>query len=73
MHRLNIFLMLALLASLSGCAEIHPFETPSEVLKHPLGTDPIRLGMTKEEVKGLWGQPDKANKLGFGGRKSYRL
>lgn len=53
-----------LLILLGGCAEIQPFEAPGEVLKHPFGTDPIRLGMTKNEVDGLWGHPDQVNKLG---------
>lgn len=51
------------LISITGCAEINPFEAPSEILKHPLGTDPIKMGMTKEEVLSIWGKPDQMNQL----------
>lgn len=64
MPNANIYLAIIFLMLLGGCAEIQPFEAPREVLKHPLGTDPIHLGMTKEEVEGMWGQPDQINKLG---------
>ena len=49
---------------ITGCAEIQPFEAPGEVLRHPLGTDPVRLGMTKNEVEALWGPPDQINTMG---------
>jgi len=48
---------------IAGCAEINLFEAPSEVLKHPLGTDPIRVGMTKDEIIDKWGGPDQINHL----------
>lgn len=48
---------------ISGCAEINPFETPKEVLSHPLGTESIRVGMTKQEVISKWGEPDIVNTL----------
>ena len=48
---------------LSGCAEINLFQAPSEVLKHPLGTDPIKVGMSKDQVTSIWGEPDQINAL----------
>lgn len=48
---------------LIGCAELNLFEAPGEVIKHPLGTDPIRLGMSKDEVTNVWGKPDQINQL----------
>ena len=65
MSKKSVLLITVFLLLLSGCAEIEPFEAPKEVIKHPLGTDPISIGMTKEEVEGLWGVPDQVNKLGF--------
>ena len=66
MHKKEIYLAAIIsLLLLSGCAEIQPFEAPAKILKHPLGTDPIRLGMVKEEVKGIWGAPDQVNKIGM--------
>jgi len=57
-----LFIFLSLVY-ISGCAEFNLFEAPSEVLKHPLGTDPIKVGMSKEETISLWGKPDQINKL----------
>ena len=48
---------------LIGCAGIEP-PSPEKLLTHPLGMGPIRVGMTKEEVKGLWGEPDLKKSLG---------
>ena len=48
---------------LLGCAEIDPFETPGQVIRHPLGTESIRVGMTKNEVISYWGEPDLVNPL----------
>lgn len=45
-----------------SCAELKP-PTPIDILKHPLGTDPLYRGMSKEEVVGLWGQPNEVNKV----------
>ena len=44
-------------AFLSGCAEIEP-PRPEEIMRQPLGQSPLRIGMTKEKVKSLWGSPD---------------
>ena len=49
--------------AISGCAEINPFETPGEVIRHPLGSESIRAGMSKEEVVSKWGEPDLVNRL----------
>jgi len=42
---------------LAGCAELD-MPTPVEVMKKPLGTDAVKVGMTREQVDGLWGEPD---------------
>ncbi len=34
--------------AISGCAEIDPFEVPAEIIRHPLGTESIRIGISKE-------------------------
>lgn len=59
-----LILLFAIAISVAGCAEINPFEAPSEVIKHPLGTESIKAGSTKEEVIRDWGKPDIINKLG---------
>ncbi len=46
-----------LFSVISGCAEIKP-PTPKEIMYQPLGKSPLRMGMTKEKIKSLWGKPD---------------
>ncbi|GAG15729.1 unnamed protein product, partial [marine sediment metagenome] len=48
---------------LTGCVEIKP-PGPEEILREPLGQSPLRIGMTKEKIKSLWGKPDAVNVLG---------
>lgn len=46
-------------AALSGCAALTSVPTPTEVLEHPLGTESIKIGMTKQQVEDLWGKPSQ--------------
>ncbi len=58
------WLLAIVLVFLFGCAEIQP-PTPMEIIKHPLGEKPdIKIGMSKEQVKKYWGEPDKVEQLG---------
>ncbi|MFH1996065.1 MAG: hypothetical protein ABIJ27_03595 [Candidatus Omnitrophota bacterium] len=50
-----------------GCAGINP-PLPDEVLRRPLGTDTIKIGMTKDEVRKFWGEPDEINEADGGQR-----
>jgi len=45
-------------AILFGCSAII-IPNPEEVVKHPLGTESIKVGMTKEQVESLWGKPSQ--------------
>jgi len=51
------------LLSIIGCAGIEP-PSPERILSNPLGTGPIRVGMTKDEVIEVWGEPDLIGSLG---------
>jgi len=48
------------LLSLYGCADITP-PTPEDIIRRPLGTDSVKVGMTQNQVKELWGGPDQVN------------
>ncbi|MCQ9207536.1 MAG: outer membrane protein assembly factor BamE [Omnitrophica bacterium] len=61
MNAFKLSLVLSLLF-LCGCADITP-PTPGYILKRPLGTDSVKTGMTKDEVKSLWGGPDRVNQV----------
>lgn len=52
-----LIILTATAVFLTGCAIIHPIK-PEETLTHPLGTDSLKVGMTKEQVKSLLGEPD---------------
>ncbi len=58
---LSVWLLAGLVGALLGCAEIQS-PTPQEILENPLGKGPLRVGMTREEVRELWGTPSQINK-----------
>ncbi|MFA5143105.1 MAG: hypothetical protein WC522_02890 [Candidatus Omnitrophota bacterium] len=43
---------------LTGCSAII-IPNPEEVVKHPLGTESIKIGMTKQQVEAIWGKPSQ--------------
>ena len=55
--RVIAFFAMAVLITLGGCAGIEP-PSPDYVVRHPLGTESIKIGMTKSQVEALWGKPD---------------
>lgn len=59
----KMWLLAVVLVFLFGCAEIKP-PMPMEIIKYPLGDKPeIKIGMSKEQVKKNWGEPDKVEEL----------
>ena len=52
-----LFIALAL-ALICGCSVVETIPQADQVLKMPLGTESIRIGMTKQEVESHWGKPD---------------
>lgn len=60
MKTINALILMCALIFVSGCAEVD-IPTPHDVLKHPLGTESVKRGMSKEQVKNLWGEPDEAS------------
>lgn len=53
---------LQLSALLIGCAEIKP-PSPEEIMREPFGKGPLHVGMSKEKIKSIWGEPDMVNVL----------
>lgn len=43
--------------TLCGCAGIEAVN-PDEVIRHPLGTESVKIGMSRQQVEELWGKPD---------------
>ncbi len=52
---ISIFIVLGFM--LCGCSVL-TIPNPEEIAKCPLGTESIKIGMTKQEVEALWGKPD---------------
>lgn len=63
MKQFSYALILLAVVCIIGCAGIEP-PSPDRILSHPLGTGPIHIGMTKEEVEGIWGEPDLIKSTG---------
>jgi len=53
-----IYILIVFPVLLAGCADIQ-LPTPQEVIKHPIGTESVKVGMTKDNVRELWGGPDR--------------
>ena len=56
-----------LIASCSGCAGIDA-PTPDQILRQPLGTDTVKVGMTKQQIRSIWGEPNEINQIEKGER-----
>jgi len=59
----NLLWALGIFAFLvSGCSTIgstiETIPTPADVISSPLGTESVKIGMTKGQVKDIWGEPD---------------
>jgi len=62
LNAFNALLITALLLSLSGCADLS-IPSPDYIIERPIGTDSVKVGMTKDKVKDLWGDPDQINEV----------
>lgn len=58
-----LFLILSVFFMVSGCETLPP-PTPYQIITNPFGTSPLKIGMTKEEVVVLWGEPNEVFKKG---------
>lgn len=46
-----------MIAGLCGCNTL-TIPSPDEIIKKPLGTESVKIGMTKGQVESIWGKPD---------------
>ena len=58
----KLALALMVILSLIGCSGIS-LPTPKEIIQRPIGTDSVKVGMTKNEVREIWGAPDQINQV----------
>ncbi|MFH1190436.1 MAG: hypothetical protein V1682_07110 [Candidatus Omnitrophota bacterium] len=54
-----IFLfLLSAMPLICGCSTL-AIPSPDDILKKPLGTESVKIGMTKAQVESMWGKPDQ--------------
>ncbi|OIO80668.1 MAG: hypothetical protein COZ98_02400 [Candidatus Omnitrophica bacterium CG_4_8_14_3_um_filter_43_15] len=57
-----VMVLMIIFLSTAGCSIFKPF-TPGKVISNPLGTDSLKVGMTKDQVKSILGDPDSVSSL----------
>ena len=58
-----VFAMILLTASLvCGCNTL-TIPSPDDIIKKPLGTESVKIGMTKNQVESIWGKPDHVGSI----------
>jgi len=60
LNTLKLFLIPVLLLFLAGCADL-TIPSPNYIIERPIGTSSVKIGMTKDKVRDLWGDPDQIN------------
>lgn len=56
--KITAIILTVMFLSVAGCALFHSTNPGETIITHPIGTDSIKVGMTKEQVKSLIGEPD---------------
>lgn len=62
MNTFKLFLIPVLVLFLAGCSEL-PIPSPDYLIERPIGTDSVKIGMTRDKVRDLWGDPDQINEV----------
>ena len=57
MRKITVFSAMLFLVSFCGCSAIQ-VPNADDVISHPLGTESIKVGMTKDQVESIWGKPN---------------
>lgn len=52
-----VIMVLSIAVFASGCSAL-TIPTPTDIVKTPLGTETIKIGMAKSQVEALWGKPN---------------
>jgi hypothetical protein len=59
MNKILIYLLGgAIVLGTVGCAVLEPTDPKNKLSSHTIGFGPINIGMTKDEIRSLWGDPD---------------
>ena len=60
MNNIKLILVVFLFINLAGCADI-TLPTPKDIIEKPIGAGSVKIGMTKSQIKEIWGGPDQVN------------
>jgi len=55
---MSIVFALSVMAMTCGCSTL-TIPSPDDIIKKPLGTESVKIGMTKHHVESIWGKPDQ--------------
>lgn len=55
---LAFIMIISILPLLCGCSTL-AIPHPDEIISKPLGTESVKIGMTKHQVESIWGKPDQ--------------
>jgi hypothetical protein len=59
---LNFALVLSVIPLICGCSTL-AIPSPDDIIKKPLGTESVKIGMTKGRVESIWGKPDQVTTI----------
>ena len=53
-----VAILVSFIPLICGCNTL-TIPSPDEIIKKPLGTESVKIGMTKDQVESIWGKPDQ--------------
>lgn len=60
--KFSLLFILSAMPLVFGCNTL-TIPTPDEIIKKPLGTESVKIGMTKNQVESIWGKPDQVTNV----------
>ncbi|MFH1791816.1 MAG: hypothetical protein ABH885_07545 [Candidatus Omnitrophota bacterium] len=60
---MKLIAVMLLFVFAAGCSAI-VLPNPETVINKPLGTESVKIGMTKDQVRSIWGDPDNVDTEG---------
>ena len=59
---LFFIILISTIPLICGCSTL-AIPSPDEIIKKPLGTESVKIGMTKSRVESIWGKPDQVTTI----------
>lgn len=59
-NKYNLAILILIVIFISGCSVLE-VPKPDEIIKNPLGSNSVKIGMTKDQVVSIYGDPNIKN------------